>query len=85
MFYGSVASRGSCLCPRLVAILTSLHLSEGEGQGWEEAQASGRGRHQVICDPGVVIITQVAPEKFLIIQSIFFHSALAVLSMFLDF
>ena len=39
-----------------------LHLPEGEGQGGQEAQAGDRGGHQVIRDPRVIVITQVAPE-----------------------
>ena len=45
-----------------------LHLPEGEGQGGQEAQTRDRGGHQVVSDPGVVIITQVASETFLIIH-----------------
>ena len=41
-----------------------LHLPEGEGQVGQDAQAGDRGAHQVIRDPRVVIITEVAPETF---------------------
>ena len=48
-----------------------LHLPEGEGQGGQEAQAGRGGGHQVIRDPGVIIITQVASEMFLIICTLY--------------
>ena len=41
-----------------------LYLPEGEGQGGQDAQAGDCGAHQVIRDPRVVEITEVAPETF---------------------
>ena len=39
-----------------------LHLPEGEGQGGEEPQTREHSSHQVVSQPGVVKVTQVAPE-----------------------